>query len=109
MVWLEAYDHLDTKNPADKIQELWSFQHPNPNISNMCNSHNKRQRMARFRTTNARAKINGIAGYFEAVLYKDVQLSTRPDQIHLKSPDMFSWFPAYFPLKVRSGIYLGLT
>jgi len=56
--------------------------------------------MARFRTTKARAKINGIAGYFEAVLYKDIQLSTRPDQIDTKSPEMFSWFPAYFPLKV---------
>jgi type II protein arginine methyltransferase len=100
VVWLQAYDHIDTLQPADQIQELWEFQHPNPNMTAQGNSHNKRYAMARFRTTTARAKINGIAGYFEAVLYKDIQLSTRPDQIDLKSPEMFSWFPAYFPLKV---------
>jgi len=99
VVWLQAYNHLDTLNPADRIQLLWEFQHPNPNLSNG-NSHNKRQAVARFRTTSARAKLNGIAGYFEAVLYKDICLSTRPDQIDIKSPEMFSWFPAYFPLKV---------
>ena len=100
VVWLQAYDHIATVEPADQIQQLWEFRHPNANTSAQDNSHNKRYAMARFKTTKARAKINGIAGYFEAVLYKDVQLSTRPDQIDLKSPEMFSWFPAYFPLKV---------
>lgn len=100
VVWLQAYDHLATIQPADQIQQLWEFKHPNPSITTFGNAHNKRQAMARFRTTNARAKINGIAGYFEAVLYKDIEISTRPDQIDLKSHDMFSWFPAYFPLKV---------
>lgn len=100
VVWLQAYDHLATIHPADQIQQLWEFKHPNPSITASGNAHNKRQAMARFRTTKARAKINGIAGYFEAVLYKSVELSTRPDQIDLKSRDMFSWFPAYFPLKV---------
>jgi len=100
VVWLQAYDHLCTLEPEDQIQELWSFQHPNPNILPHGNCHNRRQVMARFRTTEPRAKINGIAGYFEAVLYKDVELSTRPDRIDRKSPDMFSWFPVYFPLKV---------
>lgn len=99
VVWLQAYDHLETLNPVDQIQSLWEFQHPNPNLS-QGNSHNKRLAVARFRTTTARAKINGLAGYFEAVLYKDIGLSTRPDQIDMKSPEMFSWFPAYFPLKV---------
>jgi type II protein arginine methyltransferase len=100
VVWLQAYDHLATADPADQIQQLWEFQHPTPNITPSGNAHNKRQGIARFRTTKARAKINGIAGYFEAVLYKNVELSTRPDQIDRKSQDMFSWFPAYFPLKV---------
>jgi protein arginine N-methyltransferase 5 len=104
VVWLQAYDHIATVEPADQIQELWAFSHPNPNLSTQGNSHNKRQAMARFRTTTARAKVNGIAGYFEAVLYKDIELSTRPDRIDLKSQDMFSWFPAYFPLKVIHSI-----
>jgi protein arginine N-methyltransferase 5 len=89
-----------TLQRADQIQQLWEFKHPNPNLSPSGNVHNKRQAIAKFRTSKARAKINGIAGYFEAVLYKDVELSTRPDQIDNKSQDMFSWFPAYFPLNV---------
>lgn len=109
VVWLQAYDHINTLQPADQIQQLWEFQHPNPNIIAQDNSHNKRYAIARFRTTTARAKINGIAGYFEAVLYKDIQLSTRPDQIDLKSPEMFSWFPAYFPLKVFILSFVWLT
>ena len=99
VVWLQAYDHIATVNPAHQIQQLWEFKHPNPHLSTTGNTHNKRQAIAKFRTTTARGKINGIAGYFEAVLYKDVELSTRPDHIDLKSRDMFSWFPAYFPLK----------
>ena len=100
VVWLQAYDHLATLEAGDRVQQLWGFQHPSPNISKQGNYHNRRYAMASFKTTKARAKINGIAGYFEAVLYKDVELSTRPDQIGLKSPEMISWFPAYFPLKV---------
>jgi protein arginine N-methyltransferase 5 len=106
VVWLQAYDHIVTLRPADQIQQLWEFKHPNPNFSASGNAHNKRQAVARFRTSEARAKINGIAGYFEAVLYKDIELSTRPDQIDYKSQDMFSWFPAYFPLKVFPSIML---
>jgi type II protein arginine methyltransferase len=102
VVWLQAYDHLATSVPEDQIQKLWEFKHPNAKVGTAGNSHNKRLAMARFRTSKARSKINGIAGYFEAVLYKDIELSTRPDQIDIKSLDMFSWFPAYFPLKVIS-------
>jgi protein arginine N-methyltransferase 5 len=36
------------------------------------------------------------------VLYGDVELSTRPDTMERKSPNMISWFPIFFPLKVRS-------
>jgi protein arginine N-methyltransferase 5 len=99
-VWLQAYDTLPTLDPEDQIQQLWEFKHPNPNIAKSGNIHNKRQAITKFRTSKARGKINGIAGYFEAVLYKDIEISTRPDQIDVKSQDMFSWFPAYFPLKV---------
>jgi hypothetical protein len=49
--------------------------------------------------------VNGLAGYFEAVLYDGgeqgkVELSTRPDTIDAKSKDMISWFPIFFPVKV---------
>ncbi|KAL1117457.1 hypothetical protein AAG570_004783 [Ranatra chinensis] len=39
---------------------------------------------------------HGFAGYFDAVLYKDVKLSILPDTY---SKGMFSWFPIYFPIK----------
>lgn len=39
---------------------------------------------------------HGLAGYFDAKLYKDVHLSIRPST---HTPKMFSWFPIYFPIK----------
>jgi len=42
------------------------------------------------------AVCHGFAGYFDAQLYKDVHLSTHPPT---HTPNMFSWFPIYFPLR----------
>ncbi|KAJ5159962.1 uncharacterized protein N7482_006966 [Penicillium canariense] len=42
---------------------------------------------------------HGLAGYFETVLYGDVELSTNPVTMDAKSATMISWFPIYFPLK----------
>lgn len=72
------------------------------------NEHNARYSRLKF-VCKDRGVVNGIAGYFEAVLYdggegKLVELSTRPDTIDKKSKDMISWFPIYFPLKVSSDI-----
>eukprot|EP01135_Chromosphaera_perkinsii_P005578 Nk52_evm3s353 gene=Nk52_evmTU3s353 len=39
--------------------------------------------------------IHGIAGFFDAILYKDVLISINPQN---ESKGMFSWFPMYFPL-----------
>lgn len=39
--------------------------------------------------------VHGFAGYFEAVLYKDVKLSINPESF---SKGMFSWFPIFFPI-----------
>jgi protein arginine N-methyltransferase 5 len=39
---------------------------------------------------------HGLVGYFEAVLYKDVTLSTVPGRETL---GLHEWFPVYFPLK----------
>ena len=37
-----------------------------------------------------------FAGYFECQLYKDVTLNTHPPTL---TPNMFSWFPIFFPLR----------
>ncbi|KAJ3337070.1 hypothetical protein HDU93_001693 [Gonapodya sp. JEL0774] len=41
--------------------------------------------------------VHGLAGFFDAVLYKDVIISIHPDW---HSPGMFSWFPIFFPLRI---------
>lgn len=71
------------------------------------NEHNARYSRNKF-VCKDRGVMHGIAGYFEAVLYDGgkkgsgeiVELSTRPDTIDMKSKDMISWFPIYFPLTV---------
>ncbi len=69
------------------------------------NEHNTRSARLKF-VCKDRGVVNGLAGYFEAVLYDGgeagkVELSTRPDTINAKSKDMISWFPIFFPLQVR--------
>ena len=45
--------------------------------------------------------LHGLAGYFEAVLYRDVGLSIHPEGMDHISPGMLSWFPLFFPFRVR--------
>lgn len=40
--------------------------------------------------------LHGFAGYFNAVLYKDIIISIEPSTF---STGMFSWYPAYIPIK----------
>ncbi|KAJ2725619.1 hypothetical protein GGI07_001119 [Coemansia sp. Benny D115] len=40
--------------------------------------------------------VHGLAGYFDAVLYRGVRLSTCPAT---HTPDMYSWFPMFIPIK----------
>ncbi|KAI9832296.1 MAG: hypothetical protein M1819_004474 [Sarea resinae] len=84
------------------IQTAWEFSHPNPHAPNIedppDNSHNTRYARLRFRCAD-RGVCHGLAGYFETVLYDDVELSTNPNTMASKSRDMISWFPIFFPLK----------
>ncbi|BDD62772.1 hypothetical protein MAP00_007734 [Monascus purpureus] len=90
--------------PTPLVQTAWSFSHPNRNIpaqplsSTASNSHNIRQTRLTFPCQN-RGVCHGLAGYFETVLYRDVELSTNPVTMDAKSANMISWFPIYFPLK----------
>lgn len=109
------------------IQQAWEFVHPLPPSTlavaearrgggvsgggggsmaggDGANEHNVRFSKLKFEAKE-RGVVHGLAGYFEAVLYAGskgiVELSTRPDTIGDKSRDMISWFPIFFPLKVR--------
>lgn len=89
------------------------------------NDHNARHCHLTF-VCRSRGAIHGLAGYFESVLYEPaagtaaadeeqeeeeeggveddggkVELSILPENIDRKSKDMISWFPIFFPLKVR--------
>lgn len=85
------------------------------------NEHNSRYSRTTFQIQN-RGICHGLGGWFESILYdgrrmvKDsdgaqpdedagvagevVELSIRPDTMQIKSADMISWFPMFFPLKV---------
>ncbi|KAK0545917.1 hypothetical protein OC845_004860 [Tilletia horrida] len=108
VVLFQAVQHLAAKGGRgnwDKIQECWAFAHgplddvfaKGPDDMPLTNCHNIRTASHIFNIPNA-GICHGFAGYFEAVLYGDVMLSTYPDGGR-GSPDMLSWFPIFFPLK----------
>ncbi|KAI9754691.1 MAG: hypothetical protein M4579_004596 [Chaenotheca gracillima] len=125
VVMLHAIDYLSTfatsDGPQPLILEAWEFIHPvQPSVlaqshtrrgagisgggggqmagGDGANEHNARFAQLRF-PCRSRGECTGLGGYFEATLFRDVELSTRPDRIDAKSKDMISWFPIYFPLK----------
>lgn len=74
-------------------QDVFTFVHPNNDIiiDNSRSSH-----LTFDRTGEPAALCHGLAGYFEARLYGNVHLSIHPPT---HTPEMFSWFPIFFPLK----------
>ncbi|KAL8992885.1 MAG: hypothetical protein Q9188_007475, partial [Gyalolechia gomerana] len=113
VVMLHAIDYLSTTLPSLSsppsapaqpiVLAAWSFSHGprsqnNQVDENTNNRYNTRSTRLTFPTPH-RGACHGLAGYFEAVLYDDVELSTHPLTMGDKSPDMMSWFPIYFPLK----------
>ena len=86
---------------APNILPVWSFNHsPMDSLAASSeNTHNTRQARLKFNLRD-RAVCHGLAGYFEATLYPGVELSTNPLTMDEKSPEMMSWFPIFFPLKV---------
>ncbi|KAE8266587.1 hypothetical protein A4X09_0g5760 [Tilletia walkeri] len=113
VVLFQAVQHLAAKGGRgnwEKIQECWAFAHgpldevfaKGPDDMPLTNCHNIRTASQTFHIPNA-GICHGFAGYFEAVLYGDVMLSTFPEGGR-GSQDMLSWFPIFFPL--REPLYL---
>ena len=118
VVMLHAIDYLSTTsrpNPTPSttgnsslpitmpnILPVWSFRHgPMEALpASSENTHNTRQARLNFNLRD-RAVCHGLAGFFEATLYPGFELSTNPLNMDEKSPEMMSWFPIFFPLKVR--------
>lgn len=110
VVMLQSFEILAEQ---EHIHRAWEFTHPLPpnvlsdsaalgggliGLGDGGNDHNARKCKATFKVPR-RGVMHGLAGYFESVLYGDVELSTRPDTIDMKSKDMISWFPIFFPFK----------
>ncbi|KAG6844122.1 hypothetical protein H0H87_009609 [Tephrocybe sp. NHM501043] len=87
-----------------QVQECWEFEHPrtDPVLDARglpkTNSHNVRSAKLNFYIPHA-GVLHGLAGYFEAVLYRNVGLSIHPHRKEQISKDMLSWFPLFFPFK----------
>ncbi|MCJ1413986.1 methyltransferase protein [Xylographa parallela] len=85
------------------ILPTWSFHHGPQSSVPSSNTHNTRHARLSFRTRH-RGVCHGLGGYFEAVLYPGIELSTNPETMERKSAGMISWFPIFFPL--RTPLYL---
>ncbi|RKP13503.1 arginine N-methyltransferase 5, partial [Piptocephalis cylindrospora] len=84
---------------ATAPQAVWTFEHPlrpgkGDNLEGKHNKHNCRYAQREF-TPGFPMRLDGLAGYFDSCLYKDVYLSIHPETF---SDGMFSWFPIYFPI-----------
>ena len=73
-----------------QAKPCFTFSHPNREE----NIDNTRYASLSFEATTS-ALIHGFAGYFQAMLYKDINISIEPRTF---SDGMFSWFPIFFPL-----------
>ena len=86
-----------------QVLEAWSFEHRPLSRKQqfpISNDHNARFVTLKFDIAH-RAACHGFGGYFESVLYPGVELSTHPNTMEAKSSMMISWFPIFFPLKVK--------
>lgn len=75
-------------------QPVFTFTHPEYSSK----KDNQRYKKLHFEIPNdtGSAMVHGFAGYFDATLYKDVHLGIEPSTA---TPNMFSWFAMFFPLR----------
>lgn len=72
-------------------QPLFTFSHPRDNLE----KNNDRYVSLMF-DIQQDCTLHGFSGYFSAVLYEDIKISIEPSTF---STGMFSWYPAYIPIK----------
>ncbi|XP_050364121.1 protein arginine N-methyltransferase 1.5 [Argentina anserina] len=75
-------------------QPVFTFIHPNRSIDKS----NSRYTKLKFDIPGdtGSTMVHGFAGYFDSTLYKDIHLGIEPST---STPNMFSWFPIFFPLR----------
>lgn len=77
-------------------QAVFTFTHPNRTHTGCID--NNRQATLHFQSSvvDVSSMCHGFAGFFDALLYGDIHLSTVPG---METVNMFSWFPIYFPIR----------
>ncbi|GAB4854081.1 Protein arginine N-methyltransferase 5 [Ancistrocladus abbreviatus] len=75
-------------------QPVFTFTHPNYSAKKTNEHYTKLE--FEIPDDAGSALVHGFAGYFDATLYKDVHLGIEPT---MPTPNMFSWFPIFFPLR----------
>ncbi|KAI9097442.1 hypothetical protein K1719_025213 [Acacia pycnantha] len=85
-------------------QPVFTFTHPKP--SDMESNHRHKKLQFVIPDDTGSAIVHGFAGYFDATLYKDVHLGIEPSTA---TPNMFSWFAIYFPLREPVFVDRGAT
>ncbi|KAL6261469.1 hypothetical protein P5V15_006559 [Pogonomyrmex californicus] len=82
--------HFQNKYDIANPKPLFTFKHPNTDVID-----NSRYETKTFQV-HQNCVLHGFSGYFATILYENITLSIEPTTY---SPDMFSWFPIFFPLK----------
>ncbi|KAJ7966077.1 Protein arginine N-methyltransferase [Quillaja saponaria] len=85
-------------------QPVFTFTHPRQSTEGS----NQRYKKLLFEipSDTGSALVHGFAGYFDATLYKDVHLGIEPSTA---TPNMFSWFAIFFPLRTPVCVGRGST
>ncbi|EFH43573.1 Skb1 methyltransferase family protein [Arabidopsis lyrata subsp. lyrata] len=83
-------------------QSVFTFTHPN--FSTKANNQRYKKLQFNLPSDAGSALVHGFAGYFDSVLYKDVHLGIEPTTA---TPNMFSWFPIFFPLRKPVEVHPG--
>ncbi|KAH0871484.1 hypothetical protein HID58_078506 [Brassica napus] len=83
-------------------QSVFTFTHPN--FSTKANNQRYKKLQFNLPSDAGSSLVHGFAGYFDSVLYKDVHLGIEPTTA---TPNMFSWFPIFFPLRKPVEVHPG--
>ncbi|VEU23728.1 DEKNAAC105002 [Brettanomyces naardenensis] len=102
--YLPLWDEFDIL--SSKYAKVWTFRHSSNGLRQhkentghqFANKHNRRQSHTTLKC-HRKGTIHGLIGYFSAVLYKNIILSTCPTGTGPVPVNLVSWLPFYLPIE----------
>jgi len=98
--YLPVWDEMDLM--STDYAKVWTFNSKTcltvKDYSIFDNKHNKRQAHVILKC-HRKGTIHGLIGYFSAILYKRVEISTCPTGLGPEPRNLVSWLPIYFPIE----------